>query len=182
MIYFVFPRSLRHSNLCLRPLRFADGRFIAAGLADAAILRACGMSAPPSASQFSLMWWIRRTYPLAYCIELDDHRIGFLGLYRLRPRKSASLSLAIFDETCRDCGYGTRALNLLIRYLEQCRLLERLTVDVLPENPRAVNFWKKAGFRESSTSGGVLAMTRDLALERFRPTRRCPRSTGRVLP
>ena len=119
---------------------------------------------------------------MAYCIEWDDDRIGFLGLYRLRPGKSASLSLAIFDETCKDCGYGTKALNLLIRYLEQCRLLERLTVDVLPENPRGVNFRKKAGFRESSTSGGVLAMTRDLALERSRPTRRYPRSTGRVLP
>ena len=162
MIYFVFPRALRHSNLCLRPLRFTDGRFVAAGLADAAILRACGMSAPPSASRFSLMWWVRRTYPLAYCIELDDHRIGFLGLYRLRPGKSASLSLAIFDETCRNRGYGTRALELFVHYLQKCRLVERLAVDVMQENPAASSFWEKTGFREASVVGGVLTMTRDI--------------------
>jgi len=161
MIYFVFPRSLRDNNLCLRSLRIAHGRFIAAGLADSEIIRACGMSKPPAISWFSLMWWMRRTYPLAFCIELDDRRIGFLGLYRFHPGKSAALSLAIFDETRRNRGYGTRALNLLMRHLVQCRLLERLTVDVLQENPRAVNFWKKAGFREVSTSGGVLTLARD---------------------
>ncbi len=162
MIYFVFPRSLRDNNLCLRPLRFADGRFVAAGLADAAILRACGMSTPLSTSWFSLVWWIRRTYPLAFCIELDARRIGFLGLYRLHPGKSASLSLAIFDETCRNRGYGTRALELLVQHLQKCRLVERLAVDVMQENPAAPSFWKKAGFREATAVGGVLTMTRDV--------------------
>ncbi len=166
MIYFVFPRSLRDSNLRLRPLRATDGRFVAAGLADAAIVRACGMSKPPTASWFSLMWWIRRTYPLRFCIELDACRIGFLGLYRFHPGRSASLSLAIFDEMCRHRGYGTGALNLFMRHLVKCRLLERLAVDVLQENPRSVNFWKKAGFREAFVADGVLTMTRDLARDR----------------
>ncbi len=161
MIYFVFPRSLRDSNLCLRPLRIADGRFIAAGLADEAILQACGMPGPPAASWFSLIWWIRRTYPLAFCIELKARRIGFLGLYRLRPGKSALMSLAIFDETCRNCGYGTRALELIVQHLQKCRLVERLAVDVMQESP-ALNFWMKAGFREASAVGGVLTLTRDI--------------------
>jgi RimJ/RimL family protein N-acetyltransferase len=165
VIYFVFPRSLRDDNLRLRPLRIADGRFIAAGLADEAILRACGMPSPPAASWFSLIWWTRRTYPLAFCIELDGRRIGFLGLYRLRPGKSALMSLAIFDETCRNCGYGTRALELVVQHLRERRLVERLAVDVMQESP-ALNFWMKAGFREASAAGGVLTMTRDLALDR----------------
>lgn len=162
MSYFVFPRSLRDNNLRLRPLRIRDGRFIAAGLADAAILRACGMSNAPSASSISLIWWIRRTYPLAFCIELDDRRIGFLGLYRLHPGKSASLSLAIFDETCRNRGCGTRALRLIVKYLRKCRLARCLAVEVLQGNSEALNFWNKAGFRETSASGGVLTMTQDL--------------------
>ncbi len=165
MIYFVFPRSLRHGSLCLRPLRIADGRFIAAGLADAAILRACGMLNPPAASWFSLVWWIKKTYPLAFCIELDGRRIGFLGLYRLHPGKSASMSLAIFDETCRNRGYGTRALDLFLQHLQKGRLVERLAVDVMQEAP-ALNFWMKNGFREASAVGGVLTLTRDLAPDR----------------
>jgi RimJ/RimL family protein N-acetyltransferase len=159
MIYFVLPRSLHDSNLRLRPLRIADGRFIAAGLADEAILRACGMPNPPVASWFSLIWWIKRTYPLAFCIELDGRRIGFLGLYRLHPGNSALMSLAIFDETSRNCGYGTRALELFVRHLQKCRLVERLAVDVMQESP-ALSFWMKSGFREESAAGGVLTLTR----------------------
>jgi ribosomal protein S18 acetylase RimI-like enzyme len=162
MSYFVFPRSLRDHNLRLRPLRIRDGRFIAAGLADAAILRACGMSDAPAASWVSLVWWMRRTYPLAFCIELDGRRIGFLGLYRLHPGKSASLSLAIFDETCRNRGYGTRALTVIVKYVRKCRLARCLDVDVMQGNPGALNFWNKAGFSEASASGGVLTLTRDL--------------------
>jgi RimJ/RimL family protein N-acetyltransferase len=162
MSYFVFPRSLCDNNLRLRPLRIRDGRFIAAGLADAAILRACGMSDAPAASWVSLIWWMRRTYPLAFCIELDGRRIGFLGLYRLHPGKSASLSLAIFDETCRNRGYGTRALTLIVKYVRKSRLARRLAVDVMEGNPKALNFWNKAGFGETSASGGVLTLMRDL--------------------
>ncbi len=161
MIYFVFPRSLRDINLCLRPLRIADGRFMASGLTDAAILRACGMLNPPAASWLSLVWWIKRTYPLAFCIELDGRRIGFLGLYRLHLGRSASMSLAIFDETCRNRGYGTRAVELFVRHLQKCRLVERLAVDVMQEAP-ALNFWTKNGFSEASAVGGVLTLTRDI--------------------
>ncbi len=161
MVFFVFPRSLRDSSLHLRPLRIADGRFIAAGLADASILRACGTLNPPATSWFSLIWWIKRTYPLAFCIELDGRKIGFLGVYRLHPGKSALMSLAIFDETCRNRGYGTRALELFVRHLQKCRLVERLAVDVMQESP-ALNFWMKAGFTEAAAVGGVLTLTRDI--------------------
>jgi RimJ/RimL family protein N-acetyltransferase len=120
------------------------------------------MSDPLSTSWLSLVWWIKRTYPLAYCIELDAHRIGFVGLYRLRPGKSASLSLAIFDEAYRNRGYGTRTLGLFVQHLQKCRLVERLAVDVMQESSAASRFWEKAGFREASAVGGVITMTRDL--------------------
>jgi RimJ/RimL family protein N-acetyltransferase len=160
MMYYLFPQYLHDNSLRLRPLRFADGRFMAAGLTDDTIVRACGMSKPPVASWVSLLWWVRKTYPLAFCVELHAHRIGFLGLYNLRPGKSAELSLAIFDEACRNHGYGTRVLKLFLQHLQQCSRLQHVAVDVRQDNQAALSFWKKSGFSEACTADGVLTMIR----------------------
>jgi RimJ/RimL family protein N-acetyltransferase len=159
MYYYTFPQYLHDNSLRLRPLRLSDGRFVAAGLTDTAIVRACGMAKPPAASWVSLVWWVRKTYPLAFCVELHAHRIGFLGLYNLRPGKSAALSLAIFDEACRNRGYGTRVLKLFMQHLQQCSLLQHLAVDVRQDNQAALSFWKKSGFCEACAADGVLTLT-----------------------
>jgi GNAT superfamily N-acetyltransferase len=159
MMYYMFPQCLHDNSLRLRPLRIGDGRFMAAGLTDETIVRACGISKPPAVSLVSLMWWVRKTYPLAFCVEVHARRIGFLGLYNLRPRKSATLSLAIFDEACRSQGYGTRVLKLFMQYMQQCSLLHHLAVDVRQDNQAALNFWKKSGFSKACAADGVLTMT-----------------------
>jgi RimJ/RimL family protein N-acetyltransferase len=160
MMNYLFPQYLHDNSLRLRPLRFGDGRFMAAGLTDDIIVCACGRSKPPAASWVSLMWWVRKTYPLAFCVELHARRIGFLGLYHLRPGKSAALSLAIFDEACRNRGYGTRVLKLFMQHLQQRSRLQRLAVDVRQDNQAALSFWKKSGFSETCTAEGVLTMIR----------------------
>ena len=160
MMYYLFPKYLYDKNLRLRPLRISDGHFMTAGLTDETIVRACGMSKPPAVSWVSLMWWVRKTYPLAFCVKLQAKRIGFLGLYNLHLGKSAALSLAIFDEAYRNRGYGTRVLKLFMQYMQQCSLLQHLAVDVRQDNQAALSFWKKSGFSKVYTTDGVLTMTR----------------------
>ncbi|HYA12651.1 MAG TPA: GNAT family N-acetyltransferase [Thermodesulfovibrionales bacterium] len=149
-------------NLRLRPLSIFDGHFISSRLKDEAVLQATGLSKPLCLSWFSIWWWIKKTYSCSFCIELDSRPIGFIGLYNLIPRKSAEISLVIFDKTMRQNGHGTRAFKLLEQSLQKHSVIRNIQAKVKTDNYSAFLFWKKVGFVEISVKDDIVIMSMDL--------------------
>ena len=154
--------SMKDNNLKLRPLRIFDGHFIHRGLKDEIGLRTNGLSRLTDSSWFSVWWWIKKTYSYSFCIELDSRPIGFIGLYNLALGKSADISLVIFDETFRRQGYGTRSFKLFVQSLRIHSVMKKVFITVKTDNHRALSFWKKLGFSETSMLNDIINMSMDL--------------------
>lgn len=63
-------------------------------------------------------------------------------------------------------GRGTRLLRLLLEIAFGEMALERVTLEALEENQRALGLYRKFGFRETAPSGGGL-FTMELTKERY---------------
>lgn len=163
MFYTKIPRYMKDDNFRLRPLRIFDGPFISNGLRDEVILKANGLNKPINSSWFFIWWWIRKTFMLAYCIECDSKRIGFIGLYNLRLGKSAEMTLVIFDKNNRRLGYGSRAFNILARNIKRNFLVETIIVKVKTDNHISASFWQKLGFKELNSTDEIKIMRMDLS-------------------
>jgi ribosomal protein S18 acetylase RimI-like enzyme len=155
-------RSMKDDNLKLRPLRIFDGHFIHRALKDEIGLRTNGLNRLTNSSWFSVWRWIKKTYSYSFCIEMDSRTIGFIGLYNLALGKSSDISLVIFDETLRRQGYGTRSFKLFAQSLRRHSVVENIFVTVKKDNHKALSFWKKLGFSETSMSNGIINMSMDL--------------------
>lgn len=156
------PRHMEVDHVRLRTVRVFDGSFLCDGLRDKDVLAATGLSEPRSSSWLFVWWWIKKTFILAYCIECDSRRIGFIGLYDLRLGKSAEISLAIFDNDWRRHGHGTRAFSLLAQRLERGSIIERVLAQVRADNHSALSFCRRLGFVEIGILDGVVNMSMDL--------------------
>jgi RimJ/RimL family protein N-acetyltransferase len=162
VLYIKVTRSMKDDNLKIRPFRIFDGHLIHRGFKDESGLKTNGLSRPTDSSWFSFWWRIKKTYSYAFCIELDSRPIGFIGLYNLALGKSADISLLIFDETLRRQGYGTRSFKLFARSLRRHSVLENIFVKVKTDNHKALSFWRKNGFSETSISNDIINMSMDL--------------------
>jgi len=149
-------------NIKLRPLKIFDGHFIHRALKDEIGLKANGLNRLTNSSWFSVWWWIKKTYSYSFCIEMDSRPIGFIGLYNLVLGKSADISLLIYDETLRWQGYGTRSFKLFARSLRRHSVVENIFVTVKTDNHKALSFWKKLGFSETSMVNDIINMSMDL--------------------
>ena len=154
--------SMRDDNLKLRPLRIFDGHFVHRGLKNEIGLRTNGLSRLTDSPWFSVWWWIKKTYSYSFCIELDSRPIGFIGLYNLALGESADISLVIFDETFRRQGYGTRSFKLLSQSLRKHSVMKKIFIGVKTDNQRALSFWKKLGFSETSMVNDIINMSMGL--------------------
>ncbi len=148
MLIAKVPRLLQEGDLMLRPLRIWDGPSISRALMSDDLLGCCGLKKPLDIPWPFFYRRLKRMYPLAYCIEHASETVGFIGLYNLRPDKSAEMSLMIFSLQRRRAGLGTTAFRLLTSALEQRRLVRRWFVSVMRDNVHAYSFWKKLGFEE----------------------------------
>ena len=155
------PRFIEDGNIRLRPLSIFDSRFISNGLRDEVILKANGLNKPMNLSRFSMWWWIRKTFVLAYCIELASEPIGFIGLYNLKPGESAEISLVIFDKTFRRHGYGARAFNLIAQSMHRHSVIEKIFIKVKTDNHDALLFWRKLGFLKINTVDDIINISVD---------------------
>jgi RimJ/RimL family protein N-acetyltransferase len=162
LLYVRVTRSMKDDNLRLRPLRIFDGHFIHRALKDQIGLKTNGLNGLRDSSWLSVWWWIKKTYCYSFCIELDSRPVGFIGLHNLALGKSADISLVIFDETFRRQGYGTRSFKLFAEILRRHSVLEKVVVRVKTENHRALSFWRKLGFLETSSLNDIINMHMEL--------------------
>ncbi len=159
-VYGKIPKYLEEGNIRMRPMSIFDGPFMSAGLKNIDI---SGAGSPPDSvlkSWFSAWWWLKKTYVFLSCIEVDSSCIGFIGLYDLKPDRSAGMTLVIFDRKNRRIGYGTRVFTLLARNLDRFRL--KIQVKIKADNAASISFWEKLGFEEMCKLKDIKVLHMDL--------------------
>jgi GNAT superfamily N-acetyltransferase len=169
MLIAHLPTSIEDRDLRLRHIRISDGPFISELLEHDDILKSSGIcnsrqsggiNTPRRTPWFLLYWWLRRTFLIAYCIELESRTIGFIGLSKPPIGKSAEISLVIFDPISRRRGFGTRAFRVLCRVFYILAPGNILLVKVRNDNEAALSFWSKLGFANPCSDGCMTTMTR----------------------
>lgn len=78
----------------------------------------------------------------------DDRLIGLIGLYMvLQPQREAFMGVQIGEREYWGKGYGTDALQVLLRYAFGELNLARISLSVLEGNERAMRSYEKCGFK-----------------------------------
>jgi RimJ/RimL family protein N-acetyltransferase len=124
-------------------------------------LRTAGPGNPVSQSRLSVWWWLKKTYTILFCIEVESKWVGFIGLYNL-DGEAAEVTLVILDSRNRRRGYGSRAYAAVAAHLRLSSFIKNIIVRVKTDNYPSVSFWKKLGFEELSEGNGIQTLTKDL--------------------
>jgi RimJ/RimL family protein N-acetyltransferase len=79
---------------------------------------------------------------------LDENRlVGFIDLEgAMFPNGDAFVGIGVGDRQFWGQGYGTDAMNVILRYAFMELNLRRVSLDTFEYNPRAVRSYEKAGF------------------------------------
>lgn len=82
----------------------------------------------------------------------NDTFIGFVALFGIEwNNQCGKIAIGIGDPNFRNKGYGTDALQLILRY-GFCELnLHRIGLDVISYNKRAIHAYEKVGFQVEGT-------------------------------
>lgn len=86
------------------------------------------------------------------CIEIQTEGswrlIGNLAFFNFDWRvRSAEVGILIGEKACWDQGYGTEAMQLLLQHGFMTLNLNRISLWVFANNPRAIRAYEKAGFQ-----------------------------------
>ncbi len=91
------------------------------------------------------------THPLTIEVRegTDWVKIGNLGFFDIHPRAhSAEVGIMIGNKNYWNKGYGTEAMELLLKHGFETLNLHRIMLHVYDFNPRAIRSYQKAGFVE----------------------------------
>ena len=78
----------------------------------------------------------------------DDRLIGFIVIHSIEwNNRAGMLAMGIGNANDRGKGYGSEALQLLLRYAFHELNLNRVGLDVIEYNERGIRAYQKAGFQ-----------------------------------
>jgi ribosomal protein S18 acetylase RimI-like enzyme len=161
-VRFVFwtriPPLLEEGDIRLRFPKPGDGPFLAAGLENAGLLPQGHLPGSGRLSCPAVLKWIGKTFFFSYIIEVGSKPVGFAGFYNLRTGGSAEMTLVIFDENDRRCGYGSRVVKICTGMLRLHFSIGKLIFRVAPENRSSRRFLQKMGFQEEHMNGAPFIM------------------------
>ena len=85
--------------------------------------------------------------PFAIRLLEDDRLIGDIGLGGIQwSQGDAFVGIGLGERECWGKGYGTDAMQVILRYAFTELNLQRVSLDVYEYNPRAIRSYEKAGF------------------------------------
>lgn len=122
---------------------------------DSEYLRLLNADAANPASVKKITEWITRDLEkdpppfLLFGIRtlVEDKLVGFLDLDGdFFPHGEAFVGIGVGDREFWGKGYGTDAIQVILRYAFQELNLRRVSLDTFEYNPRAVRSYEKAGF------------------------------------
>jgi RimJ/RimL family protein N-acetyltransferase len=91
----------------------------------------------------------------AVCRDDNDFHIGNIGFHRISHiNRNAEIGLVIGERSIHRKGYGTAALNLMVKYGFESLNFQRIYMRVLASNDIAIDCYKKLGFVEEGVMRG----------------------------
>ena len=95
----------------------------------------------------------RPDYACSFVIEVDGKSVGHINYDGLDSARSiAELDIWMRSQACCGHGYGTDAMVVLIRHLQEHFAVAKFIVRPSHRNQRAIRAYEKAGFRSSPLS------------------------------
>ncbi len=142
--------NLKGTNILLRALEPSDLQIIYRLENDVSAWHVSGILVP--FSEFTVENYIGTqddifsSKQLKLIIEKDKKAIGHIDLFEFEPsNKRAGVGILI-DEKERNNGYASEALGLIIKYAFKLLRLRQLYCNIIVDNEKSINLFKKHGF------------------------------------
>lgn len=148
MKYF---KKLVGRNVYLSPMNVEDTETYVKWLNDLNVTDGLGTSSRITSLEGEKAWIMNNSNQYQFAIvRLEDNKlIGNCGIQEIdQLRQCADVGLFIGDEENRNKGYGQEVLNLLLDYGFNYLNLNNIMLKVFSFNERAINCYKKVGFKE----------------------------------
>jgi len=143
-------RVLRGERVLLRPLGSTDLRRCVKWFSDPQIIRFLGRNSPVTLAEEERWFrdYERRTDEQIFAIEVGGAHIGNLGLHKVdRAHRKTEVGIVIGEPTLWSKGYGTEAMHVALRYAFDVLGLNKVSLDVLEYNTRAIRTYERLGFQ-----------------------------------
>lgn len=148
MKYF---KKLVGEKIYLSPMRVEDAEIYAKWFNDFSVTDGTASSSRVTSLDAEKEWISKNhnQYEFAIVRLEDDKVIGNCGYNELNHLcQSGAIGLFIGDEENRNKGYGQETINLLLDYGFNYLNLNNIMLKVFSFNERAINCYKKVGFKE----------------------------------
>ncbi|MDF2589109.1 MAG: family N-acetyltransferase [Anaerocolumna sp.] len=148
MKYF---KKLVGERIYLSPMNPADAETYTKWLNDLEVTDGLGNSIRITSLDNERAWIQQNSgqYEFAIVRLEDDKLLGNCGFHNIdHLRQCSELGLFIGDEENRNQGYGAEVLNLLLDYGFNYLNFNNVMLKVFSFNERAINCYKKVGFKE----------------------------------
>jgi len=143
-------RMLRGERLLLRPLASTDLRRCVKWFSDPQVIYFLGRNSPITLAEEERWFrdYERRTDEQIFAIEVASTHVGNLGLHKIdRTHKKADVGIVIGESAYWSKGYGTEAMRIALRYAFGELGLNKVSLDVLEYNTRAIRTYERLGFQ-----------------------------------
>ena len=144
-------RVLDAGRLRLRPLAATDLRRCVKWFSDPQVVRFLGRNSPVTFAEEERWFrdYERRTDDQIFAIEAEGLHIGNIGLHKIdRLHRKAEIGIVIGEPTFWSRGYGTEAMRTALGYAFGPLSLNKVSLDVLEYNVRAIRMYERLGFVE----------------------------------
>ncbi len=142
-------RILRGPRVTLRPLGSGDLRRCVKWFSDPQVIQFLGRSGAVTLAEEERWFreYGRRADEQIFAIEVDGRHIGNLGLHKVdRVHRKADVGIVIGDAAYWSKGYGTEAMRTVLAYGFGPLGLNKVSLEVLEFNVRAIRSYEKCGF------------------------------------
>jgi len=144
-------RVLRGDRVLLRPLETGDLRRCVKWFSDPEIIRFLGRGTPVTLAEEERWFhdYERRGDDQIFAIEVEGRHIGNLGLHRIdRTHRKAEIGIVIGEPEFWSKGIGTEAMRVALRYAFGPLGMNKISLEVLEYNARAIHTYEKLGFQK----------------------------------
>lgn len=135
----------------MRPIRITDAPRFVKWLSDEEVRKLLAAN-PKKPTLKEEKKWIRSlskkgNKDINFAIDVGSIHIGSLGLRMNLNNKNANFGILIGDKKYWGSGYGFDSSKLIIDYGFKKLRLHKIYLGVYSYNPRAINLYKKIGFK-----------------------------------
>ncbi|HYY47632.1 MAG TPA: GNAT family protein [Thermoplasmata archaeon] len=145
-----FRRVLQGERVRLRPLASSDLRRCVKWFSDPQIIRFLGRNSPVTMPEEERWFrdYERRPDEQIFAIDVAGVHIGNVGLHKIdRVHRKAEVGIVIGEAGLWSKGYGTEAMAAVLHYAFGPLGLNKVSLDVLEYNERAIRVYERLGFR-----------------------------------